>query len=123
MMRRRSIGIALLALSHLAFANVSSALAQAGSIGGTIGNQDKTIPGGGDADGPRPVEKPKPDRIPAPKSQTDAKMKRGGGPKTFDRPTINCIRVDYCSAWLYVKCGEPAATMWCQSAGLTRATS
>jgi len=46
MMRRALIGIALLALSHLAFANASSVLAQAGSVGGTIGNQDKTISGG-----------------------------------------------------------------------------
>jgi hypothetical protein len=44
-----SIGIALLALSHLVCANVSSALAQAGSTGGTIGKQDKSISGGGDA--------------------------------------------------------------------------
>jgi hypothetical protein len=50
MMRRASIGIALLALSHLAFANASSALAQAGSTGGTIGKQDKSISGGEDAD-------------------------------------------------------------------------
>jgi len=46
MRRRASIGIGLLALSHLAFANVSSALAQAGSTGGTIGKQDKSISGG-----------------------------------------------------------------------------
>jgi hypothetical protein len=54
MRRRASIGIALLALSHLAFANVSSALAQAGSTGDTIGKQDKSISGGGaEADKPR----------------------------------------------------------------------
>jgi hypothetical protein len=46
MMRRASIGIALLALSHLACANVTSAFAQAGSTGGTIGKQDKSISGG-----------------------------------------------------------------------------
>ena len=51
MMRRASIGIALLTLSHLAFANASSALAQAGSTGGTIGKQDKSI--AGDVDRPR----------------------------------------------------------------------
>jgi hypothetical protein len=45
MMRRASIGIVLLALSHLAFANASSALAQAGSTGGTIGKQEKSISG------------------------------------------------------------------------------
>ena len=65
-MRRTSIGIALLALSHLAFANVSSALAQAGSIGGTIGNQDKTISGGEEVDRPRAAPHPK---RPATKSQ------------------------------------------------------
>jgi hypothetical protein len=46
--RHSSIGIALVALSHLAFANASSALAQAGSTGGTIGKQDKSISGGGE---------------------------------------------------------------------------
>jgi hypothetical protein len=46
MRRRTSVGIALLALSHLGFASVSSALAQAGSTGGTIGKQDKSISGG-----------------------------------------------------------------------------
>jgi hypothetical protein len=42
---RASIGIAVLALSHLVSANASSALAQAGSTGGTIGKQDKSISG------------------------------------------------------------------------------
>jgi hypothetical protein len=50
---RASIGIALLALSHFAFANVSSALAQAGSTGGTIGKQDKSISGRTEPDRPR----------------------------------------------------------------------
>jgi hypothetical protein len=43
---RSSIVIASLVLSHLAFANASSALAQAGSTGGTVGKQDKSISGG-----------------------------------------------------------------------------
>jgi hypothetical protein len=46
MLRCASIGIALLALSLLAFATVSSALAQAGSTGGSIGKRDKSISGG-----------------------------------------------------------------------------
>jgi hypothetical protein len=50
---RTSIGIALIALSQLAFADASSVLAQAGSVGGTIGNQDKTISGGAETDRPR----------------------------------------------------------------------
>jgi hypothetical protein len=61
MRRRAFIGIALLALSHLAFANASSAFAQAGSTGGTIGKQEKSISGGDDAPAPRragPAGKP-----------------------------------------------------------------
>jgi hypothetical protein len=45
MVRCASIGVALLALWLLAFANVSSALAQAGSTGGSIGKRDKSISG------------------------------------------------------------------------------
>src|ERR1019366_6606595 len=59
MRRRASIGIALLALSHLAFANASLALAQAGSIGGTVGKQDKSISGGEEAGRPRAALHPK----------------------------------------------------------------
>ena len=59
MKRHAPIGIAFLALSHLAFANVSSALAQAGSIGGIIGKSDKSISGGEEADRPRAAPHPK----------------------------------------------------------------
>jgi hypothetical protein len=45
-MRRTSIGIALIALSYLAFANASSAQMQPGSTGGTVGKTDKSISGG-----------------------------------------------------------------------------
>jgi hypothetical protein len=48
MRRRASIGIAVLALSHLVFANASLALAQAGSTGGTVGKIDKSVSGGGE---------------------------------------------------------------------------
>jgi hypothetical protein len=59
MRRHASIGIALLALSHLALANASSALAQAGSTGGTIGKEDKSISGGTGEDTPRAAGQPK----------------------------------------------------------------
>lgn len=59
MRQRASIGIALLAISHLAFANVSSALAQGGSVGGTIGKQDKSISGGEETSRPRAAPLPK----------------------------------------------------------------
>src|SRR5664279_2559528 len=51
------IGIALIALPHLPFTYVPSALAQAGSTGGTIGKQDKSISGGEDT--PRVPPHPK----------------------------------------------------------------
>jgi hypothetical protein len=58
MRQRASIGIALLTLSHLAFANASSALAQAGSTGGTIGKRDKSISGGEEVPSSRAPIKP-----------------------------------------------------------------
>jgi hypothetical protein len=103
--------------------DVASAQLQPGSTGGSIGKTDKSMSGGDDANASRPVDKPKPDHIPAPNSQGGAPTKQSGGPKTFDRPIINGIRVDYCSAWLYIGCGEPAATTWCRSKGLTHAAS
>ena len=57
MRHRASIGIALLVLSHLAFANASSALAQAGSTGGTVGKIDKSVSGGGEEASPQRREK------------------------------------------------------------------
>ena len=58
MKRHASIGVALLVLSHLAFAKVSSALAQAGSTGGTIGKQDKSISGGNGSEQPHSRDRP-----------------------------------------------------------------
>ena len=48
MRRGAFVGIALLALPYFAFADVTAALAQAGSAGGTIGKQDKSVSGGDD---------------------------------------------------------------------------
>jgi hypothetical protein len=59
MVRCASIGFALLALSLLAFANVSSALAQAGSTGGSIGKRDKSISGGEETERPRAAPRAK----------------------------------------------------------------
>ncbi len=59
MRRRATIRTILLALLHLAFANGSSALAQAGSTGGTIGKQDKSISGGPEEDRPRAAPRSK----------------------------------------------------------------
>jgi hypothetical protein len=59
MRRRIFILMALAALLHLAFGNPPSAFAQAGSIGGTIGKQDKSISGGEEAEKPRAAPVPK----------------------------------------------------------------
>jgi hypothetical protein len=57
MRRRASIGIALLAVAHLVCAYPSSAFAQAGSTGGTIGKTDKSLSGGGEERSPEPRAK------------------------------------------------------------------
>ena len=54
MRRRAFIGFSLLALSHFAFANVTAALAQAGSTGGTIGKTDKSLSGNEETPARRP---------------------------------------------------------------------
>jgi hypothetical protein len=59
MRRHAFIGIITLAVSLLTFANAPPALAQAGSVGGTIGKQDKSI-SGGEEDRPRAAPPPKP---------------------------------------------------------------
>ena len=59
MKRHVFIGTITLAMSLPAFAGASSALAQAGSIGGTIGKQDKSISGGEAVDAPRVAPLPK----------------------------------------------------------------
>jgi len=59
MRRQASIGIVALAMSHLAFGSTSPALAQAGSVGGSIGKQDKSISGGEEAGRPRASSLPK----------------------------------------------------------------
>jgi hypothetical protein len=60
MRRLASIGIALLAISHLVLANASLVLAQAGSTGGTIGKTDKSVSGGGEAASREPRAKSEP---------------------------------------------------------------
>ena len=47
---------------------------------------------------------------------------RTAGPKVFENPTINGIRVDRCMKWGPTGCGAPAANYWCRSKGFVRAT-
>jgi len=60
MARRVLIGMVLLALSQAGLANLTPAFAQAGSIGGSVGKQDKTISGSEEADRPRAAPHSKP---------------------------------------------------------------
>jgi hypothetical protein len=59
MVRCASIGIAWLVLLLFVVANASSARAQAGSTGGSIGKQEKSISGGEETERPRAVSRAK----------------------------------------------------------------
>jgi hypothetical protein len=99
------------------------AFAQAGSIGGTIGKTDKSVSGVEQAEEPR-------DRKPSAEGRAKARPSRHPesarivGPKTFQNPAINGIRIDGCLANLIGDgCGTPAADAWCRSKGMSRAIS
>jgi|SRR5665213_140882 len=85
MKRRGTIGIVLLALSYFAFANVSSALAQAGSTGGAVGKRDKSISGGEEADTLRGVPHPKRSAAKSQESSSDHSCGRIVGRWTWYR--------------------------------------
>jgi hypothetical protein len=121
MRRRASIGIALLALSHLVCANASSALAQAGSIGGTIGKQDKSISGGTETNDPDSKPSRKMNREPdGPGSKRP--RNESGGPRTFYNPTLRGVGVDWCMSANMGGCGQVAASTWCRTKGFSKAT-
>jgi hypothetical protein len=102
----------ILVLGMLApFAVGETAFAQ-GSTGGTIGKTEKSV--SGNVDGERPQHKPQRSKVTRPIG-TNARQ------KLFINPTINGVRVDRC--WHYgIECDERAATEWCRSKGLARAT-
>jgi hypothetical protein len=59
MRRGAATGIVLLALSLLSVANGSSVWAQAGSVGGSIGKQDKSVSGSEETEAPRAAPHPR----------------------------------------------------------------
>lgn len=122
MRQRASIGMVLLTLSHLVSANASSALAQAGSIGGTIGKQDKSISGGAEANGPDTKPTRKVNRAPDGLSRKRSQDEPSGTPKTFRNPTLRGVGVDWCMSADMSGCGQVAATTWCRSKGFSKAT-
>jgi hypothetical protein len=73
MRRGAFIAIALMALSHFAFANVTAALAQAGSTGGTIGKTDKSLSGGQEQGEPQR----QPEKKQLPRSPSTSEKKTG----------------------------------------------
>ena len=77
---RRSISIALLAMSVSAVFGAGLARAQSGSAGGSIGNDEKSLSGS------RPTESAKPARRsrPEPDEPRRASRKSGGGGNNFD---------------------------------------
>jgi hypothetical protein len=91
------------------FAADATAFAQAGSTGGTIGNTDKSVSGGSEAEPSRNLSH-------------GQKSPKSAGPKVFENPTLNGIRVDRCMAWGPTGCNAPAANHWCRSKGFARAT-
>jgi hypothetical protein len=96
---------ALLCYTTLAFA-------QAGSTGGSIGKQGKSVSGGTEA--PPPVVTQPAPRRPAPTAIPAAKS------NVFINPTLDGKRVDRCLSFGQ-GCNEPAATHWCRSKGFERA--
>jgi hypothetical protein len=93
----------------------ATVFAQAGSTGGTIGKTEKSVSGGAEAE--QPKSKPQRSR----KKEAALPTGAGGKQKLFINPTINGVRVDRC--WHFgTECDERAATEWCRSKGLARAT-
>jgi hypothetical protein len=91
------------------------ALAQAGSTGGVIGKQEKSVSGGEAAAEPHAPAKSR--------SSSQRPSDDVAKSKVFENPTINGIRVDGCMKWGPSGCGDPAANHWCRSKGFRRATS
>ena len=114
------VTVMLLLTAMLASLTVErAALGQAGSAGGTIGKQDKSISGVEE----KPVLRKDRSRIEKPILHTRESTKSPAIPKVFQNPTINGVRVDWCMTSSLGMCGEVAATAWCRSQGLSHATS
>lgn len=96
----------LLVATMAYFAINPTALAQAGSTGGSVAKTNKSISGSAE-DGQPPQKHP----TPSPSAKS----------KVFENPTIGGIRVDGCMKWGPVDCGAPAANHWCRSKGFARA--
>jgi len=97
----------------------SQAVAQAGSVGGVIGKENKDVSGTNSSRGGEGAVR---DRSRATGPDRTQTRSRAAGGKVFDNPTINGIRVDRCMRWGPQDCNAPAANHWCRSKGFARAT-
>lgn len=82
---RHSIKASLLSLLASVVFETGFAMAQSGSTGGSIGNEDKSMSGSREA--PRSVESPKPARLGKPEPEAPRRASRssgGGGGGSFD---------------------------------------
>jgi hypothetical protein len=100
----------------------TTAFAQAGNTGGSIGKADKSISGGEEQPAPPKLRSTAPARPRSADRKASSGDKGAGGQKVFASPTINGIRVDWYSGEGDTK-GQPAADAWCRSKGFARAAS
>jgi hypothetical protein len=127
--RRAPIGIAALVVSLAAFAHGSPALAQAGSTGGAIGKQGKSVSGGEESSSPSEGQERHRVKREIRRSVSKGESSQTEGPKTestsaskiFHNPTMNGLRVNWCLSGLE-GCGTASATAVCRSKGMARAT-
>jgi hypothetical protein len=92
-----------------------AAFSQAGSLGGTLGQTDKSLSGQRQDEPrtpPKAAPRPKPSIAPKPSAAT----------KVFHNPSIGGVRLDVCLHFS-TECNEPAASAWCRSHGFTRASA
>jgi len=125
-MRKQLFVFAIAALMCWFAQVIPPAMAQAGSVGGTIGNRDKSASGGEEqpahgASQPKHRSKSS-SRGPRkrPSRAATAAMPEGSAGKVYDNPTINGLRVNWCLAGLS-GCGQDSASTLCRSKGLARA--
>jgi hypothetical protein len=93
------------------------------SMGGAIGLENKSVSGdekrsnGRDSKRTRKVNRA-PDGLGRKRSQDEP----SGTPKIFRNPTLRGVGVDWCMSADLGGCGQVAATTWCRSKGLSKAT-
>jgi hypothetical protein len=112
----KSIAIATICALAALVSTDQTALAQAGSTGGTLGKTDKSASGGEESSpsGGRRVS-------PAASRHPQRNAEGNGKQRTYQNPTVDGLRVDYCLGTQSMGCGNPAAGAWCRRNGFSHA--